>query len=53
MKKRACFRGVLQGKKLESNLQEQTVSVKEPRVYLAGIENSFTKWYNPEIKAST
>ena len=54
-KRRVCFSGVLQGRKLESNLQEHNVSIKAQKVHhdLASIENSFTKWYNPEIKAST
>ena len=43
-KKRGFLRRVLEGKKLESNLQGHTVSEKEKRIHLAGTENSCTKW---------
>ena len=43
-KKRVFLRRVLEGKKLESNLQGHTVSEKEKRIHLAGTENSCTKW---------
>ena len=48
--KMVCFRGVLERKNLESNLQGHTASVKEWRTHLAGIENSYAKWYDPEKK---
>ena len=38
---------------MKSNLQGHAVSVKEQRVHFAGIENSCTKWYDPELKALT
>ena len=49
MKKKGFSHRVLEGKKLESNLHEHTVSEKEKRVHLAGTENSCTKWYDPKI----
>ena len=51
MKKERVFLSVwvLEGKKLESNLQRHTVSEKEERVHLAGTEDSCTKWYDPEL----
>ena len=43
IKKRVFLRRVLEGKKLESNLQEHTVSEKEKRVHLAGTEKQLYK----------